>query len=38
VSPLELYQLPYSMFKELLFIHITMKELEAEEIQKKMKG
>ncbi len=34
ISPLEVYKMPASLVKEMLFIHQTVKELEAEEIQK----
>tara|TARA_R100001510_G_scaffold57297_1_gene64898 strand:- start:292 stop:504 length:213 start_codon:yes stop_codon:yes gene_type:complete len=37
ISPLEVYRMPVSLVKEMLFIHQTVKELEAEEIEKAQK-
>lgn len=34
ISPLEVYRMPASLVKEMLFIHQTVKELEAEEMEK----
>ena len=38
ISPLEVYRMPYSLVKEMLFIHQTVKELEAEELDKAQKN
>ena len=38
VSPLEIYQMPISMFRQFLLIHSTIEELKAEELNKKIKG
>ncbi len=38
ISPLEVYRMPASLVKEMLFIHQTVKELEAEEMDKAQKG
>jgi len=34
ISPLEVYKMPASLVKEMLFIHQSVKELEAEEMEK----
>ena len=34
ISPMEVYSMPVSVVKEMLFIHQSVKELEAEEMEK----
>jgi len=34
ISPLEVYQMPISLIKDLLLVHLTAEEIQAEEIDK----
>jgi len=34
ISPLEVYQMPISLVKDLLLVHLTAEEIQAEEIDK----
>jgi len=37
ISPLEIYQMPASLVRDLLAVHGAVKEIESEEMEKEMK-